>query len=319
MNTLRRLTALTIALSALLWAPARAQDEHDHEAHEEQGHETHDEHEGELVRLTDEELAEFEIKVSTAGPAKVETYASLPGEVQPNADRLAHIVPRYPGIVLEVRANIGDYVEKNQVLALIESDESLAPFELKTLLSGTVIAKHITLGEAVSRDRDTFVVADLGTVWVDLSVYQRDIGRVKVGQKALIYIGHDLTEDSETISYVTPIVDERTRTATARVVLSNRDGAWRPGMFVTGKVLVESAEVPVAVPHTALHTIDEQTVVFVQTDEGFSPRPVELGRTGEAHVEILAGLSAGEPYVSRGGFTLKAELGKEAFGEGHAH
>jgi cobalt-zinc-cadmium efflux system membrane fusion protein len=90
-------------------------------------------------------------------------------------------------------------------------------------------------------------------------------------------------------------------------------------MFVTGRVLVESTEVPVAVPPTALHTINEETVVFVQTDEGFKPQPVELGRAGETHVEILSGLSPGEPYVSRGGFTLKAELGKEAFGDGHAH
>jgi cobalt-zinc-cadmium efflux system membrane fusion protein len=77
--------------------------------------------------------------------------------------------------------------------------------------------------------------------------------------------------------------------------------------------------VPVAVPRTALHTFEGQTVVFLATDEGFTPRSVELGLAGATHVEILAGLAPGERYVSAGGFTVKAELAKESFSGGHGH
>jgi cobalt-zinc-cadmium efflux system membrane fusion protein len=119
---------------------------------------------------------------------------------------------------------------------------------------------------------------------------------------------------------VTPTVDETTRTATARVVLPNRDGRWRPGMFVRGKILLERTPVAVAVPRTALQTYEDRTVVFVDTPEGFAPRPVHLGRAGERIVELTEGLSPGERYVSRGGFTIKAELGRESLGHaGHAH
>ncbi|MFQ5426944.1 MAG: efflux RND transporter periplasmic adaptor subunit, partial [Gaiellales bacterium] len=262
---------------------------------------------------------EFGIVVVAAGPGTIERFVSLPGEVRPNADRLAHIVPRYSGIVTDVRAHIGDTVKEHQVLALIESDESLAPYELRTLIPGTIIAKHITLGEAVSRDVDTYVIADLGTVWVDLTVYQRDVARVRVGQQVLITSGHGLPTVSGTIGYVTPVVDETTRTATARVVLPNRDGAWRPGMFITARVLIGEDRVAVAVPRAAIHTFEDRTVVFLETPGGFTPEPVRLGRAGETHVEVLSGLEPGERYVSQGGFTLKAELGKAAFGEGHGH
>ncbi|MCA9726536.1 MAG: efflux RND transporter periplasmic adaptor subunit [Candidatus Eisenbacteria bacterium] len=288
-------------------------DEHDGED-EHDGHSEHD-----LVRLPEHEIEEFGIVVASAGPGRVETTVELPGEVQPNADRLAHIVPRYSGIVQEVRARIGDQVQQGQVLAVLESDESLASFEVRTLISGTVIGKHITLGEAASRERDAFVIADLSTVWIDLTVYQRDLETIRPGQRADVFVGHDLVHDSGTVSYVTPVVDERTRTATARLVLPNPERKWRPGMFVTARVVVESEDVPLVVPRTALQTVEGRTAVFIETPDGFRPRPLQLGRHGESLVEVVAGIEPGERYVAEGGFTLKAELEKDSFGHGHAH
>jgi cobalt-zinc-cadmium efflux system membrane fusion protein len=272
-----------------------------------------------IVKLTPEELQEFGIEVEVAGAGVIELFLSLPAEIRPNADRLAHIVPRFSGIVTDVHAQLGDKVETGQTLATIESDESLAPFQVKTLISGTVISKHITLGEAVSRERDTFVIADLSTVWVDITLYQRDLERVRTGQIATIFVGHGLSKETGKISYITPVVDEATRTATARIVLGNDHGKWRPGMFVTAEILIERVDVGVAIPKTALQTLDEHTVVFVEINGAFEARDVTLGRAGSQLVEVLDGLVPGERYVSKGGFTLKAELGKEAFGEGHAH
>ena len=275
--------------------------------------------EHELIRFSPEELDEFGITTATAGQGIIERYLELAGEVQPNADLLAHIVPRYSGIVTEVRAAIGDYLKQGQVLAIVESDESLAPFEVTTLISGTIIDKHVALGEAVSREREIFVIADLSSVWIDLMVYQNDLDTITTGRKATIYVGHDATRDGGIISYVTPIVDEQTRTATARVVLSNEKHYWRPGMFVTAKVLIESVRVPLSVPRSAINILEEETVVFVDTGEGFRPQAVTLGRGSKSHVEILSGLSVGDRYVDHGGFTLKAELGKEALGDDHGH
>jgi len=273
----------------------------------------------EIIRLTPAEMAEFGIELASAGPGEIARYVELPGEVRPNQERLAHIVPRFPGIVMDVRKRIGDAVEKGDTLAVIESSESIAPYKLRTLMAGTVIGKHITRGEAVTRETEAFVIADLETVWVVLSVYQRDLPLVRIGQPAVISAGHGLPEFSGTISYVTPVVSEETRTATARVELPNQDGVWRPGMFVTGQVVVDATNVPIAVPRTALQSIDGKSIVFVKSEDGFSPRQVQVGRNSEMHVEIQDGLAVGERYVSRGGFTLKAEISREQFGEGHGH
>ncbi len=121
------------------------------------------------------------------------------------------------------------------------------------------------------------------------------------------------------ISYVTPIVQETTRTATARVVLDNAAGRWRPGMFVVGVVEVSRHEAAVAVPRSALFSLHNETVVFVQDEHGFEIRTVRVGAMDDQSAEILTGLAAGDHFVSQGGFTLKAELEKSSFGHGHAH
>jgi cobalt-zinc-cadmium efflux system membrane fusion protein len=261
------------------------------------------------VRFSPEQVREFGIRVATAEAGRVDGFVELPAEVHANGDRLAHIVPRFAGIVREVRKGIGDAVRPGDTLAVIESSESLAPYELSSKTAGTVIEKHLTPGEAVDRDTQTFVVADLATVWVDVAVYQKDLDRVRVGQTARISAGERGPTADGPISYVTPIVDPATRTLTARVVLPNGDGQWRPGMFVTARVL-EPIEADVSIERSAVQILAGNSVVFVEDGESFVRRPVMLGRSGETTVEITSGLSAGQRYVAANSFLVKAELAK---------
>jgi len=271
----------------------------------------------EVVQLTPEEMSEFGIELAIAGSAPLHLHRDLTGEISTDPERLAHIVPRFPGIVIEVRKQIGDVVKKGEVLAIIESNESLAPYEVKSLIDGTVIEMHLTRGEMISDATHAFVIADLSYVWANLNVYQKDLPYIKVGQKASIAgIEMEMQYNGE-ISYISPVVDEVTRTATARVIIPNSDRKWRPGMFITAKVITEAVNPPVVVPKTAIQTLENQPVIFIQTEEGFKPQPVTLGRMNDKYTEIIAGLTPGQRYVSLGGFTIKAELQKEAFGDDH--
>jgi cobalt-zinc-cadmium efflux system membrane fusion protein len=279
--------------------------------------EAREHHEEALVLLTAAEIEEFDLRVAPAGTATVDRRIELPGVVRANGDRLAHIVPRFAGIVTEVRKRIGDTVKNGETLAVIESSQSLSPYALKTLLDGVIIEKHVTRGEAVTPNSQAFVVADLRTVWIDLSVYQRDLTRIKQGQPARIIAGHGLSESVGVVSYVTPVVDESTRTATARIVLDNPEGFWRPGMFATAEVTVEQAEVEIAVPTSSLHSLGDETVVFVEDSEGFRPRPVIVGRRDLQWAEIREGLASGERVVVHGGLTVKSELLRSDFGDEH--
>ena len=197
------------------------------------------------------------------------------------------------------------------------------PFTLYEILSpfdGTVIEKHITLGEVLAEDAEAFTIADLSSVWVNLTVYQKDLPFVHIGQPVTITSKQGNMISSGTVSYISPILFEETRTASARVVLNNAEGRWRPGLFVTAKVTVGETDVPIIVQKTALLTMDNETAVFVRTEEGFELKPVKLGRKSGTHVEIISGLEPGWQYVSSGAFTLKSELEKASFGsEGHGH
>ncbi len=309
-------TGVLLGALALTVAPAWnsvAADEDHHPAHEEA-----DEHE-KVVRLDDKAMQEFGIEVATAGPATLTRFLELPGEIQVDTNRLVHLSPRFAGIVTRVQGRIGEQVEAGQTLAVIESDQSLAPYLMKTLITGTIIDKHLTLGESVDRQQLAFVIADLREVWADITVYQKDLPRVSVGQKAVISGGHGLPSVEGKITYISPVVDENTRTALARVVLPNPSGIWRPGTFITARIQVGSFPVAVAVPRTALQSIDGVEVVFVASPDGFAPVPVTVGRKEDRLVEIVSGLMPGQQYISQGGFTLKAELAKDSFGAGHAH
>jgi len=200
-----------------------------------------------------------------------------------------------------------------------QSDVTYTRYEIKAPFNGVVIQKHISLGEVLEENAEAFIVADMKTVWVDLQVYQKDLAAIRKGQKVTIQVGHGVPDARGAIDFVGPLLGEETRTALARVVLSNPDGHYRPGMFVTARVASATSPVNIAVAKSALQTVDGRTVVFVKTPEGFEPRPVEIGRRNTVNVEILSGLKPGDLYVSEGAFTLKAQLSKGAFGDGHNH
>lgn len=201
-------------------------------------------------------------------------------------------------------------------------DTALDRYELRAPLDGIVIARELTRGEVVAEQPDEvpFVVADLSSVWVNLTVHQRDLAAVRAGQEARIVFGHDLPHATGKIVFVSPAVDEQTRTANARVVLDNPDGTWRPGLFVTGHVATSTSEAGVVVPASAIQDLDGQAAVFVEHNGTFEPRPVRLGHRSTEAVEVVSGLEPGERVVVRNGFALKAEMNRGALEHaGHAH
>ena len=175
-------------------------------------------------------------------------------------------------------------------------------------------------GELIGNEAHTFTIADLSKVWATFNIYQKDIGKIRSGQRALVSVGSMDIGETGTISYVSPIVDEKTRTATARVILNNQTGKWLPGMFITAKVYVSEKKYPVVVEKDAIQTLEEELVIFVKDDDGgFKPRVVKTGSENDENMEIVSGLIVGDQYVSKNSFILKAEILKESFGGEHGH
>lgn len=302
-NSLPRLRAIVVTLVASL---AFGCGDHQQQGGGEEEPELAEE--SRAIERSPENLLPFGVEFASAGPGEVDLGLELPGEIEPNADRVAHIAPRFSGIVRDVRKSVGDSVRAGEVLAVVES-ETLASFELKSAFAGTVIEKTATPGEAIGRETTAFVVADLSTVWATFTVYQPDLAFIRRGQTVRIHESPGQPAAEGTISYLTPVVDPATRAASARVVLPNPEGIWRPGAFVTGYV-VDPVAAAVAAPRAALQTIDGRSVVFTEDGSRIAPRAVSVGRAGRTVVEITSGLEPGERYAVAGTFLLKAELEK---------
>lgn len=195
--------------------------------------------------------------------------------------------------------------------------ESLARYEIRAPIEGTVVERNVTIGEAVTAEEQIFTVADLSSVWVEVSVYAKDLGAVRQGQEAVV-VSTDLgTETTGRINFVGQLVGEETRSATARLTLSNAGGQWRPGLFVTVRLVREETTVPLAVSADAIQTFRDWQVVFIKYGDWFEARPLELGRTDGKWVEVVSGLKAGDQYAAANSFAVKAEIGK--LGATHDH
>ena len=283
-----------------------------------QEHNEIEEH-SDVINISEEVMKEFGIEVKQAGPGVITNHVDLTGEINVEPSRLTHIIPRFPGIVKEVYKTVGENVNQDEVLALIESNESLTTYEVKSLVEGTIIELHMAKGDLVGGEELVITVANLDVVWATLSIYQRDINKVKVGHRAVISLSSEEKEVAGRISYVSPVVDEKTRTASARVILNNSSGKWRPGMFISAKVFVSEKKSPLVIEKSALQTLEDKTVVFIKRGDEFFPQQVKLGNENDVNVEIISGLQPGQQYVSKGSFTLKAEILKESFGSEHGH
>ena len=188
-------------------------------------------------------------------------------------------------------------------------------FEIRAPFDGTIVEKHLALGESVKEDAGIFTVADLRTVWAEFAVSPKDLETVRVGQNVVVSSSAFESKGEGTISYVGALLGEQTRTARARVTLGNPKGAWRPGLFVTVAVLGDSQAAQLVVSADALQTVDSKPIVFKSVPGGFAAMPVKVGRSDGKHVEVLHGLQAGDKVASSNTFVLKADLGKSSVEE----
>lgn len=315
-------TALILAAIAgfafKTFAPSHTEGESSDHAHEaNDGRAPQDEHGGDRIVITDVKLAAAGVVMRQAASAVLSDTLQLNGEIRANQEKVVQVTPRFPGIVRDIRKRIGDVVTKDDRLASVESNQSLTAYELKAPISGTIIDRQISLGEYVSEQKPAFVVADLSTIWIDLSVYRQDIKRVRIGDEVLIDPDDGGGEIRATVSYLSPIGARDTQTALARVVLSNPDGRLRPGLFVTARLVLAKREVPVAVRVEAIQTLENRTVVFVREGDKVEARPVEIGEMDSRHAEVKAGLEVGESYAAENSFVVKAEIGKGEAEHGH--
>ncbi|MCM8614081.1 efflux RND transporter periplasmic adaptor subunit [Accumulibacter sp.] len=180
---------------------------------------------------------------------------------------------------------------------------------LRSPVGGLVLEKPAVQGMRFMPGEMLFRVGDLGAVWVIAEVPERELGAVRVGQKARVQVtalpGRDF---DATVAFVYPTLNAQTRTAQVRLELANPGGVLKPAMYSSVELAAGGRGRVLAVPAAAVIDSGSRRVVLVQSGEGrFEPRDVELGARGDDYVEIVKGVKDGERVVVGGNFLIDSE------------
>lgn len=302
-------------------------DDHGHESHEQKdehddhGHggehgDEHGEHEEGKTEIAPDAAQAAGIKIEKSAPATIAKLIPLTGRITINQNTKADVRARFAGIVRSVGVNLGETVEKGQVLAVVEANESLQDYNVTAPISGVILERNTNIGD-VANGEPLFIIADLSEVWAKFHVFPKDADMVASGQSVRVHTLDEGKEDDAKIVMLFPTADALSQTLVAITPLVNDKGKWRPGMTVEGDVTIAEKQVPLAVRASALQTMEDQTVVFVKTGDSYEMKPVKTGISDGKYVQILSGLQPGQDYVSENSFIIKADILKS--GAAHEH
>lgn len=209
-------------------------------------------------------------------------------------------------------------LDNDRIAKIRENKDTDTHLEVTAPFDATLAARNAVTGENVEAGQPLFEIADLSRMWLILSVYAEDLGELSEGMPVAFQpegLKGEVVRGE--IAWISPNLDEKTRTASVRAELSNPDKQLRQGLFGTGVIGVHGGERMAVVPKEAIQWDGCCNVAFVQTGDGeYEPRKVRLGDQVDGGYVILAGLSAGESVATQGSYLLKTEVLKSQIGAG---
>ena len=212
--------------------------------------------------------------------------------------------------------NFGLTKEQIHKLEKTRSSSSLLP--ILAPFKGTIVGRNAVIGEGVNSGDTLFELADISSMWIELSVPEDRLSLVKVNDpiEATFDVLPGVSVSGRLI-WLSSSIDERTRMMKSRAVVPNTDSMLKHGMFGQISLLSERSSGALFVPVNALQKLDETSFVFVKLeDDLYEARRVLVGSKDGGKAEILEGLSFQEELVVNHSFTLKAEFLKSRLGAG---
>ena len=256
------------------------------------------------------------IRIERVGPGVIDETVEVVGRVELDPGATAEVGARFPGRVVAVAANVGDRVRRGQLLARVESSESLQTYSVYAPMTGVVAERRTNVGDVTGSD-PLFVLADPGRTMAVFPIFPRDMERIRPGQPVQLGGLEGNRAHASIIRDFRPEADAMTGATQARVPLPNPDGFWRAGMSVRGRVTIARRQVPLAVRTEALQQFRDFTVVFAQVGNTYEVRMLELGARTPEWTEVLGGIRPGQPYAAEGSYVIKADI--ERSGASHDH
>jgi cobalt-zinc-cadmium efflux system membrane fusion protein len=256
------------------------------------------------------------IEIMTAGPATIGETRELFGTVALDPSARSEIRGQFPGRVVSVTKVVGDYVQRGQLLARIESSESLQVYPVYATVSGVVAERNGNPGD-VTGDRALYVITDPARTSVVFNIFPKDLAVIQPGMRVDIEAMDGTPVAASQLGGYLPEGNAEAGTALVRASVPNRAGRLRAGMALRGKVVVNAITVPLAVRTEAIQPFRDFKVVFANFGQDYEVRMLELGRSSPEWTEVLGGLKPGTPYAAKGSFLIRADIEKS--GASHDH
>lgn len=207
-------------------------------------------------------------------------------------------------------------ISDEQIDELQRSRQPKKSLTIFSPISGFVIKKEAFQGMKVMPDKELYTIADLSTIWVNADIYEFELSQIRLGQKATIALSYFPGRVfTGRVSWIAPVLDEKSRTVKVRLEFPNHDFSLKPEMYTNVEIDIDAGR-KLAIPDEAVLDSGLRKVVFLDKGDGrFEPAEVKLGGKYDNYYEVLAGLSAGERILASASFLLDSESRlKEAMG-----
>ena len=254
------------------------------------------------------QLATSEVQSGT-----IERHVELLGTLVIPPKNKAEVNARFSGVVETLVADVGDSVNAGDVIAKIQSNDSLQTYIVKAPISGTVVSRNVNVGQLVAGET-LYDIVDANTLWAELKVFPSKRDTIKPG--SYVHIKKGSQQQDAQVKVLIPS-SSQSPYQIAIVEIDNIEGVFSPGDMVTGVVDAQKIAVSLRVENEAIQSMDGNLVVFLHYGNMFQAVPVQLGIKDDNFTEIKHGLKIGQVYVSKNSFLIKADLEKS--GASHAH
>ena len=303
---IKRKAALHLLCLLALAAVSLTANTNDKHQHDDANHHEHQEHDNTTVMLQADIADKANISTAIAGPGTIERHIQVYGRLITPPGQMATAKARFPGLITKVFANIGDHVSQGDILAHVESNQSLRDHPVLAPINGIIQSRQANVGE-IADQNPLFTLIDNRQLWAELKVFPSQRVNVKTGLS--VHIVHRRHEHDSVIEHITP-GQQGQPYVLACVKLDNQQGEMAPGEMVAGQIDVETLNLPLVIEKQAIQTLRGKPVIFIQNGLHYTAAPLKLGRSDNRYTEVLDGIAAGEKYVVNNSYLLKADLEK---------
>lgn len=268
------------------------------------------------TRISAEAARQGGIEIARAGPATIGETRELFGTVELDPSARAEIRGQFPGRIVQVSKRVGDFVRRGDLVARIESSESLQVYPVYSSVSGVVAERNGNPGDT-THDEPLYVITNPSATTVVFNVFPRDLPVVRPGARVMVETQDGQPVGTATLGNYLSEGNAQAGTALLRAAIPNRGGWIRPGMTMRGTLTVNAQSVPLAVRTEAIQPFRDFQVVYANYGDQYEVRMLQLGRRGPEYTEVLSGIEPGTPYVAKGSFLVRADIEKS--GASHDH